>query len=310
MSAATVVPVKYIPCLIQLAHTHPSTEIRARLRVDLDEWTDSLRPTLTLAEAKAVIAREEGTLFEPFALDPPHLDIAATAARVALSEALGGGSFRVVSQRTIGNRGGHEIGPGGRTAAYRERYVHGKLGVEDESVFFYAATLEPPADSIMATLLPATDGELRVSDKGLSLVIPASQPLVAEWRKDNAVLGKLVASSLLLSGTGTSKPDLAYAFEGEALVASARTPEAMIRFMTACISESILELSADPQTGQRLRVRLTSPASPRALRVRYLVDLPPRQIDDWMVLPTYGVSGLPELRTSGLPGLEYDTSEE
>jgi len=103
---------------------------RAQIRTKVERWLADLRPRHDHSELVRRLKREEGTLLEPFTLSESGRELAALFMQAAFSSEIGQKRFRVVSEETLGARGGcvftchlksHYVERLGKTQRHRSR---------------------------------------------------------------------------------------------------------------------------------------------------------------------------------------------
>jgi hypothetical protein len=105
---------------------HPDAELRRRVAGQLEDHIEAAGPWHQPDEVRRFLLEQTGTPLEPFALDPPALELAVRLVRLAFCRRAAESklhSVRLVSSRTIGEDGGLLVFTRGKDRQLRGRYL-------------------------------------------------------------------------------------------------------------------------------------------------------------------------------------------
>jgi hypothetical protein len=272
------------------AFSHPDGQVQSQVRDRLDEWIDECRPMHQAEHVRNVLQDFSGTAIEPFVLDDTGLELATRFVRIAFSKAGRQTRFRVVSEDTIGTRGGFIL-TNNLNGYLVERFPKGKRRRTPTSTWHVAPAilddfigLGASTTSGVGELSAGTDRiEARVRMvTGLKSLVNADPENVDELLKDAR-----------LSGTGRelSNFGIVLSMDGDSMVVTANTPEAILRLTAILDAQETIEI---PMKGERnaigclsLTIREDGPETLRVI-IGYSYGPETPQVRDFMSIPLDG----------------------
>jgi hypothetical protein len=239
-----------LPWILFAASYYPDGDIRRQLWQVLDQWLEDQDSALDADEVHRVIAEEKGTDLEPFNLTGEALRTGVFLTRLALASNSVASRFRLVSEDTIGNRGGLVITRSGNSF-YSERFALGKNRLIRTKTLFFAPSMmtDVPLRSTYASTL---DANLHGDDGGLYLDVHMAALSLIGWDIGggtyNTLAMALTAQSRIAeTGAPLESLGLTIAPISDGIRISATSPESIIRFSSYIVQGRAVLLSGPPR---------------------------------------------------------------
>jgi hypothetical protein len=261
--------------LVLAAFYHPDVPMRAHIKaaIEAEMVTDSGWDEDRVC---AFLRAQPGTPVEPFCLDGIHLNAAALVLRLALAHRVS--RFRIVSQETIGNRGGLVV-TCNLKGYYTERYVLGKrTGGAPLMDRFAAPAMMRQSLGDMLGQKPRV--KCRVDDEGYYLEM--GNPGWQDTDRASSELGYLQANSEVYGKEKLlDRLGMKFTYRLKNICLRPTSPESMIQFTALMYQGAILRLAFTDQT---LFVRL-APQVDSSTPLSAVITQRSRAMDDWIAVP-------------------------
>jgi len=237
---------------------HPEGSVRrqaAEMVANLVAESKPLHPPEAIEE---VLRSEKGTLLDPFTLSEAEIEAATAFVSLGLSQAHRQDAVRVVSSSTIGRAGGLVVQADLTTAYISRSLLEGRLRTPWHHWHFAPAELRAERGSGLSTIA-GQSGMV-----GRSFVLIDVRDFAPWYGTTDPEAGVRLREASVLAGVSLVDLGVALDFEdGVRLVASASTPEAIIRCISALGRGRLLRIG-DPAQGGPCLLALLETAPPRA----------------------------------------------
>ncbi len=268
--------------LLLLVHTAKKTTDAAlfqRLLGVLDEVIAQAVATVDSGEVRARLEACSGTGLEPFTLNERNLELTSRLAQLAFSKRYAQTLFRVVSEQSVGSRGGMILSAGGKDR-FMQRFMRRDDKFDYGSCWYWAPSSPMPAHLLGMAMFTETETSIRTCERAAFVVetdvrlrkdFPVTRVVRTRSTRDLLAWSPGSYVVTVVNGVTTAPLDLRVAFESnpdkkrtgsrELLVIEPTSPESIMRFSALAASGSVLHV--DTENGgagkARLKIRLGLP---------------------------------------------------
>lgn len=248
--------------VIRAAQLTSDVKVFQRLLSLLDDVITSSMPTLNQVEIQARMETCNGTDLEPFTLNKRNLLLGSRLAQLAYSRRHAQKRFRVVSEESIGSRGGLVLGIEGKNQ-YLERFMRKDYSFNYRDCWYWAPSTPAPSQLLDLAIHTHIEATIQTSAKSAFLLkvdvnlqsglansgvfrAPGAEELLA-WSH-----GMFVAS--VVNGETTTPLDLQVDFQtapkgklipfSNRLLIKPTSPESIMRFSALLASRAVLQIDS------------------------------------------------------------------
>ena len=280
-----------LPVTLLAASDHPDAAFREHLKEQIEAWVSSLGPRHSVDETLALLESCRGTVLEPFTLDDTEASIAALLARIAFSREFDQSRLRVVSNQTLGSRGGCVL-TNSLKHFYAERFVLGRRSRIGKDYWCYVPRNRPKIDSsetdrnsIQSADISHVSAKAELNSDGYQVSISVPNFAALKW-PDTVRLSALLAERSRLGNSTESLSDLniSVSLNSRGVRLSPASPEAMMRLTAQMLANRLLVVSPGPgyDGAISVHVRLSLPREDEVATLNTLVSLGCGYFADWI----------------------------
>ena len=280
-----------LPVTLLAASDYPDPAFREHLNEQIEAWVLSLKPRYSATEVLEHLGQCSGTVLEPFTLDDAEAGTAALLARIAFSREFDQTRLRVVSNQTLGSRGGCVL-TNNLKHFYAERFALGKRSRIGTDYWRYVPRNRPKfggnkaaSRSIGSASMARVSAKAELNSEGYRIRISVPDFAALKW-PDSVGLTALLGRH---SRVGTSTESLNDLNIGISLTSrgvnlSPASPEATMRLTAQMMSNRLLVVSPGPghAGAATVYVRLTLPREDEDASLNTLVVLGSGYFDEWI----------------------------
>jgi hypothetical protein len=248
--------------IVRAAQLTSDTRLFNRLLRLLDESIACVLPKVDQAEIIARLKSCKGTTLEPFTLSEKNLQLASRLAQFTFSKRHAQSCFRVISEQSVGNRGGMLLSADGKDH-YVERFMRKDDSFDYRECWYWAPSSPLPMQLLDMAIYAEIETTVKTCEQAAFLievevksVQSTTDPGVSKVTSPVKLLGweHGVFEASVVNGKATIPLDLLVALQsdsdGKSAVSTSRlvikpgSPELIMRFSALLASCSVLQIDS------------------------------------------------------------------